>query len=172
MCGTTLSTGIEPSERDGITAAPSLPPALSRSPSRSKPLLAHSSSALELPLRPQLKFLHRSGQSFLLLRESGTLGRQNMTDGSRPEIDLSALPHSEVVSRTHAHVYWDQDQQRYMIIDDSRNGSYLNGVLMARGAPYPLNLDDELQIGQDQLICLTVDISHAEPHSIYLEKAS
>jgi FHA domain len=109
------------------------------------------------PVRPRLKFFHASEQSFVLLRESGVMGRQNLGSGARPDIDLSNLPNAGVVSRVHAHLYWDVHRQTYMIVDDSRNGSYLNDRLLARGAPHPLNQGDQLQLGQDRLICLQVE---------------
>ncbi len=109
--------------------------------------------------RPQLKFLHPSQQSFLLVRESGVIGRQNIANGTRPDIDLTGLPHAGVISRVHAHIYWDSDQRGYMIVDDSRNGSYLNDKLLARGAPHMLNQGDKLQLGQERLIYLQVELS-------------
>ncbi len=96
-----------------------------------------------------------------MLRESGAIGRQSLANGMRPEIDLTALPHAGIISRTHAHLYWDVVQQAYMIVDDSRNGSYLNDKLLPRGAPHSLNHGDTLQLGQDRLICLQVELTHA-----------
>jgi pSer/pThr/pTyr-binding forkhead associated (FHA) protein len=76
----------------------------------------------------------------------------------RPDIDLARLPHAGIISRTHAHLYWDIAQKAYMIVDDSRNGSYLNDKLLPRGAPHLLNNGDKLQFGQDGLICLQVEL--------------
>jgi pSer/pThr/pTyr-binding forkhead associated (FHA) protein len=121
---------------------------------------SQSSPGNNAQVRPQLKFLHPSGQSFILLREAGVIGRQNVANGTRPEIDLTGLPQSGVISRSHAHLYWDIEKQAYMIVDDSRNGSYLNGKLLSRGAPHALQKADELQLGQDRLIYLQVELSH------------
>ncbi|MGB7415918.1 MAG: FHA domain-containing protein [Thermosynechococcaceae cyanobacterium] len=108
--------------------------------------------------RPQLQLQHPSGPNFVLIRDSGVIGRQNLADGTRPEIDLTGLPHAGVISRTHAHLFWDEDRSTYMVVDDSRNGSYLNGELLPRGAPHPIHQGDELQLGQDRLICLRVEL--------------
>jgi hypothetical protein len=149
MCGTPLGEAVQShaTERFMPHAAQSFPPS-------SLP----SSESSKQP-RPQLRLLHSSGQSFLLLRGEGVIGRQTQANGTRPEIDLTGLPHASIISRSHAHLYWDKCQQAFMVIDDSRNGSYLNGKLLARGAPHPLQKGDELQLGQEQLICLQVELS-------------
>ncbi len=151
MCGTSLAQAVQPPAKVASAAhytqisAPS----------------SQVSSTTDNQKRPQLKLRHPSEQSFLLLRESGTIGRQSLSNGMRPEIDLTGLPHAGVISRTHAHLYWDLERQVYMIIDDSRNGSYLNDKLLPRGAPHSLSHGDRLQLGQDRLICLQVELSHA-----------
>lgn len=150
MCGTTLEQAGQSQAFAGSTTP------------HSQPFSPPSQITLESnghQHRPQLKLLHPSGQSFLLLRESGVIGRQNQGNGTRPEIDLTGLAHASIVSRSHAHLYWDERQQTYMVIDDSRNGSYVNGKLLARGAPHPLQKGDELQLGQEQLIRLQVELS-------------
>jgi hypothetical protein len=156
MCGTPLEQAVQATAMVGAVAhgfQPFTPP-------------SNASSELNGELRPHLKLLHTSGQSFLLIRESGVIGRQTQTNGIRPDIDLTGLPHAGVVSRAHAHLYWDSHQQTYMIIDDSRNGSYLNGRLLARGAPHSLQKGDELQLGQDRLICLQVELNHMMNQSL------
>lgn len=148
MCGTSLSQAVQPPNRVAPTAYHAQIP--TPSPQRS-PTINNQE-------RPQLKLHHASQQSFVLLRESGVIGRQNIANGMRPDIDLTGLPHAGIISRTHAHLYWDIAQKAYMIIDDSRNGSYLNDKLLPRGASCLLNNGDKLQFGQDGLICLQVEL--------------
>jgi pSer/pThr/pTyr-binding forkhead associated (FHA) protein len=150
MCGSPLGQTLQSPVRVASPAHYSQPSAT----------ISQPSSASSNQARPQLKFFHPSERSFLLMRESGVIGRQNLKNGMRPEIDLTNLPNAGVISRVHAHIYWDSEQRAYMIVDDSRNGSYLNGELLARGAPHPLNQGDKLQLGQDRLICLQVELSH------------
>lgn len=150
MCGTSLAQAVQPPARVA-SAAPYA------QPSTPSPQPSSTSNSQE---RPQLKLLHPSEQTFLLLRESGVIGRQSLGNGMRPEIDLTGLPHAGIISRTHAHLYWDLAQQAYMIVDDSRNGSYLNDKLLPRGTPYSLSHGDRLQLGQDRLICLQVELIH------------
>ena len=146
MCGTSLAQPVQA-------------PAMVAYAQTSTPL-PQSSSTSNSQKRPQLKLLHPSNQSFLLLRESGAIGRQSLANGMRPEIDLTGIPHAGIISRTHAHLYWDVAKKAYMIVDDSRNGSYLNDKLLSRGAPHSLSHGDKLQLGQDGLICLQVELIH------------
>jgi hypothetical protein len=148
MCGTSLEQAIS-APADMGTATGVAQPLIS-------PLISSKSNG---QIRPQLKLIHASGHSFLLIRESGVIGRQNQTNGTRPEIDLTSLPHSKIISRSHAFLYWDLEQQTYLIVDDSLNGSYLNDALLHRGSPHPLQQGDKLQLGQDKLICLQVELS-------------
>lgn len=148
MCGTSLAQAVQPPAR--VASASYHAQTLAPSP--------QFSSTSNNQERPQLKLLHPNKQSFVLLRESGIIGRQSLDNGMRPDIDLTGLPHAGIISRTHAHLYWDLAQQAYMIVDDSRNGSYLNDKLLARGAPHPLSHGDKLQLGQEQLICLQVEL--------------
>jgi hypothetical protein len=148
MCGTSLAQAVQPSSMVASTA---------HYAQSSTPSPQHSST-INHQERPRLKFHHPSQQNFVLFKESGVIGRQSITDGMRPDIDLARLPHAGIISRTHAHLYWDIAQKAYMIVDDSRNGSYLNDKLLPRGAPHLLNNGDKLQFGQDGLICLQVEL--------------
>ena len=148
MCGTSLAQAVQSSNKVASTAYHTQ--VFTSSPQRS--------STINNQERPQLKLHHPSQQSFVLLRDSGVIGRQSTANGMRPDIDLTGLPHAGVISRTHAHLYWDTAHEAYMIIDDSRNGSYINDKLLPRGAPHSLNNGDKLQFGQDGLICLQVEL--------------
>ena len=150
MCGTTLGQMVE------IT--PNTPAYLQSTPV-SQPLPASAATGAVSPGRLRLKFTHPSGQEFYLSSESGILGRRHPQKNSVPEIDLSGVPHEKIVSRSHARLYWDEQHQAYMIVDHSRNGSYLNGSLLIPGSCYPLSHGSELQLGQEKLICLQVQLS-------------
>ena len=148
MCGTSLAQAIQPPIR--VASTTHYAQTFTPSP--------QCSSTINNQERLHLRLHHSSQQSFVLLRESGVIGRQNIANGMRPDIDLTGLPHAGIISRTHAHLYWDIAQKVYMIVDDSRNGSYLNDKLLPRGAPHTLNNGDKLQFGQDGLICLQVEL--------------
>lgn len=142
MCGTPLGTVNE--SQDSSTSE-------DRSPLPQPPNLNSS--------RPQLKLSHSSGKDFYLPGESGIVGRRDRHGGKVPEIDLTEIPHARIVTRSHAHLYWDKSQRTYMIVDDSsRNGSYLNGQELTPGSPYPLRHEDELQLGQNHLVCFRVTL--------------
>ncbi|MBF2064590.1 MAG: FHA domain-containing protein [Calothrix sp. C42_A2020_038] len=104
-------------------------------------------------VRPVLKLIHMTtGREFRLSGEEGHIGRRSQIHGTVPEIDLVGIPHEGVVSRSHARVFWDWNQNTYMILDTSRNGSYLNGHLLAQGVNYRLSNGDYLQLGQEGLV--------------------
>ncbi len=146
MCGTPLGQAVQaPAEIGNSYSQPFSLPSQAPTERQDQP-------------RPQLQLHHPNGLSFVLIRDAGIIGRQNVANGTRPEIDLTGLPHSGVISRTHAHLFWDAEHNTYMVVDDSRNGSYLNGELLPRGAPHPVQKGDELQLGQDRLIYFWVDL--------------
>ena len=151
MCGTSLAQAVQPPAMVASTAYH----AQTFTPS------PQHSSTINSQKRPQLKLLHQSKKSFVLHKESGVIGRQSLGNNMRPDIDLTELPHAGILSRTHAHLYWDTAQKAYMIVDDSRNGSYLNNNLLPRGVPYSLTHSDILQLGQDRLICLQVEFIYS-----------
>ena len=141
MCGTSLKT-VNESQDSSMSEGQFLRP---------QPSKLNSS-------RPQLKLSHPSGRDFYLPGEAGIVGRRDRASENFPEIDLSGFPDEGIVSRSHARLYWDKSQHAYMIIDSSRNGSYLNGNLLTPGENYRLNHGDELQLGQNQMVLLKVSL--------------
>ncbi|GAA6616015.1 FHA domain-containing protein [Scytonema sp. NUACC26] len=112
------------------------------------------------PVLPVLKLVHTTGQEFYLRGEGGCIGRRSQIHGTVPEIDLVGIPDEGIVSRAHARVHWDWNQNSYTILDDnSRNGTYLNGNMLAPGVPYRLNHGDSLQLGQEGLVRFTVVVA-------------
>jgi hypothetical protein len=109
--------------------------------------------------RPVLRLIHSSGREFRFLGEDGYIGRRSQVSGRIPEIDLFGIPNEGVISRAHARIYWDGNQNTYMIMDNSRNGTYLNGNFLASGVPYRLNNGDLLQLGQNNLVAFTVSVN-------------
>lgn len=146
MCGTSLGTVGESQVSSTSTAQPSTPQSQAGQPPRAS------------SFRPRLKLSHPGGKDFYLSGEAGIVGRRDRASGKVPEIDLSGIPNEGVVSRSHAHLYWDKSQHAYMIVDSSRNGSYLNGNLLTPGSSYRLNHGDELQLGQNQLVRLKASL--------------
>lgn len=55
------------------------------------------------------------------------------------------------VSRQHAEILLEVDQDRAMVIDSSTNGTRLNGIRLGRGAPAPLKPGDRLTVGTTEL---------------------
>ena len=110
------------------------------------------------PKIPSLKLVHSSGREFYLGGEAGFIGRQSPSLPTTPEIDLTGIPHEDIISRHHARVNWDPAQSAYKIVDMSTNGILLNGNLLTSGVPYRLIDGDSLQLGQERLVSMNVVI--------------
>jgi len=109
---------------------------------------------------PVLRLIHCSGREFYLQGQEGYIGRQGQVSSTTPKIDLKGIPHEEIVSRTHARIYWNSSQKAYMLADNnSRNGTYLNGDRLRPGVNYRLNHGDSLQLGSSNRVCFTVAIT-------------
>lgn len=137
---------------------PAYPPAAAQSPPAYPPAVAPPTYPPPSSPRPVLRFMHSSGREFRFFGEDGYIGRRSQVSGKIPEIDLFGIPNESVVSRTHARIYWDGNQNAYMIMDSSRNGTYLNGNLLASGVPYRLSNGDLVQLGQNNLVNFTVSM--------------
>jgi hypothetical protein len=108
------------------------------------------------PKIPLLKLVHSSGREFYLSGEAGYIGRRSQSMPIPPEMDLTGIPHEDIISRHHARVCWDSTHDAYTIVDMSTNGILLNGNLLTSGVPYRLIDGDSLQLGQDNLVLLRV----------------
>lgn len=108
-------------------------------------------------VRPLLKLIHvTTGREFRFPGEEGIIGRRSQIHGTVPDIDLVGVPDEGVVSRSHARIFWDWNQSAYMILDTSRNGSFLNGNLLSQGVNHRLSNGDSLQLGQEGMVRFTV----------------
>ncbi len=68
-----------------------------------------------------------------------------------PEIDLSLFPDSDVVSRVHANLWFENGE--YNIVDvGSSNGTFLNDQLLEPRNRYSLKAGDRLDFGRDQKV--------------------
>jgi hypothetical protein len=172
MCGTRLG--------NVVLSAPASPPATPPSatplpkviepPSVSKPDATHYQPRVpsfqpeqpplppNAPKIPSLKLIHSSGREFYLPGEAGFIGRHSQSLPIVPEIDLTGIPHEDIISRQHARVNWDSIQGAYTIVDMSTNGILLNGNLLTQGVLYRLIDGDSLQLGQERLVSMTVVI--------------
>lgn len=167
-CSTPLGNIIPPAPNNPPTQQPpQQPPPPEQPPNQSAPdystqyqqrsYVAPTPQQYTPPPRlPVLKLIHSTGREFSLSGEVGSIGRRTQSMPTPPEIDLSGIPQEGIVSRRHARVFWDWQQNTYMIVDTSVNGIYLNGNLLNSGVSYRLSNGDLLQLGQDNLIVFKV----------------
>lgn len=109
---------------------------------------------------PTLKLIHTSGQEFLVIAgQKAYIGRRGGQKKPYPEIDLTDIPYSERVSRPHAHIFWDEQANHYMIVDNqSTNGTIINGEFLKPWLPYRLDDGSTLELGKEHCIKFTVQI--------------
>ena len=154
FCGSPLNSGSQALESQ--TSANPKPVNTTISSNEQAPL-----SPAPRPRKPVLKLIHiPSGREFYFSEEDGYIGRKGQNNKTTLAIDVTGIPHEGIVSRIHARIYWDWSQDSYMIVDNnSRNGTFLNGMPLERGVNYRLNQGNSLQLGQDNLVSFTVSIS-------------
>ena len=121
-----------------------------------------------LNYQPGLIIIHSSGKRFTIheANESADrasnkvyLGRRGGRISSQPEIDLTDIPNSQRISRSHAYIFWNSDLNSYVLVDDnSTNTTSLNGQVLKPEEPYPLNDGDLLEFGKEHLIQFTVEL--------------
>ncbi|HEY9633177.1 MAG TPA: FHA domain-containing protein [Coleofasciculaceae cyanobacterium] len=69
----------------------------------------------------------------------------------QPNIDVSKLPNSDVVSRVHATIYIEGNT--YFIEDlGSVNGTYLNQNSLIPRTRYSINIGDRIDLGKDNQV--------------------
>ncbi len=179
MCGTALGNVVRSGPPGAPNASPPVPtpyqpaqpvqqpapPAYSQ-PAYQQPAQAYPPAAAQ-PVRsnpnqgrPALKLVHTTlGHEYPVHGEESFIGRRGGTVKPAPEIDLTGIPNDQVISRPHAHIYWDATYATYTIIDSSRNGTFINGQPLDSGVPYQLVHGDLLQLGKENLVQFSVSIS-------------
>jgi pSer/pThr/pTyr-binding forkhead associated (FHA) protein len=74
-----------------------------------------------------------------------SIGKSN--DKFLPDIDVSVLPNTDIVSRMHAEI--NVIENNYYIQDlSSSNGTFINDTKLESKTPYKLNLGDKIDLGQ------------------------
>ncbi len=109
------------------------PVATQLQPAQHHLLHLQTSTILEIP--PHLSVVH--------------LGKPNET--IKPDLDVSGLPCSEVVSRIHANIR--VEAENYYIEDiGSANGTYINHNVLAKGNRHLLRSGDRISLGKGDLV--------------------
>lgn len=79
-----------------------------------------------------------------------------------PDVDLSAFPHSENVSRMHADILIEGND--YFIEDShSGNGTYLNQIKLMPGRRYRLATGDRIDLGKENKLTFLFRLSEKAP---------
>lgn len=83
-----------------------------------------------------------------------------------PEVNVSGLPDTDIVSRQHAEIHRSGDS--YYIVDNgSVNGTYLNDELLAPKQRYLLKLGDTISLGKENKVAFVLQHKLQAPSSSY-----
>ncbi|PMB24879.1 FHA domain-containing protein [Fischerella thermalis] len=99
-----------------------------------------------------LELFHvQTSTSFAIPTQSAVIRIGKPNEKINPDIDVSALPDADIVSRLHAEIQIEGN--KYYIEDlGSSNGTYLNNTKLEPGTRYPLNLGDKINLAQEEKV--------------------
>ncbi|PLZ98197.1 phosphopeptide-binding protein [Fischerella thermalis CCMEE 5268] len=99
-----------------------------------------------------LELFHvQSSTSFAIPTNSAVIRIGKPNEKINPDIDVSALPDADIVSRLHAEIQIEGNN--YYIEDlGSSNGTYLNNTKLEPGTRYALNLGDKINLAQEEKV--------------------
>ncbi len=105
-----------------------------------------------------------SGAVFPLVdTKETTVGRMDPVTGIHPDVDLSQVDTKRSTSRRHARIKREEDGS-FVVIEDvgTMNGTFVNGVRLSAGRPFPVKPGDSIVFGTVQCR-LEVEEPEAEP---------
>lgn len=120
------------------------------------PVKAKSETDGDLEIDPHLptaaRLQHETSEKYLALATDIFVWRVGKPHhGAHPDLDISAFPQAEIVSRSHALIRYHRGQ--YYIEDmNSSNGTYVNNQLLVPGRHYPLHHNDCIALGKGDLV--------------------
>jgi pSer/pThr/pTyr-binding forkhead associated (FHA) protein len=113
-----------------------------------------SSSELDLEL-----FHIQSSSRFKLFGNQGIIQIGKQGEEIPSNIDVTHLPHSDIVSRIHAQIKIEEDNY-YLVDPGSTNGTYLNHLKLEIGERYPLKLGDIISLGKEEKVSFIFQNHH------------
>ncbi len=93
-----------------------------------------------------------SGTAFPLAEcKETTVGRIDPVTGIHPDVDLTAVDTKRSISRRHARVRREEDGS-FSVVEDvaAMNGTFVNGVRLNAGRPFPIKSGDVVVFGTTQ----------------------
>ena len=93
-----------------------------------------------------------TGTAFPLAdKKDTTIGRMDPVTGIHPDVDLSPVDNKRSISRRHARLRREDDGGLVLIEDvGTMNGTFVNGVRVSAGRPFPVKPGDSLVFGTIQ----------------------
>ncbi|WP_017655825.1 FHA domain-containing protein [Fortiea contorta] len=116
-----------------------------------------------------LELFHvQTGNSFELPATFQVIHIGKPNEETPPDIDVSALPNADVVSRVHAQIR--VDGSNYFIEDwGSSNGTFLNDTKLEAITPYQLKLGDKIDLGQGSQVSFIFQYKQHRPENMLVK---
>jgi pSer/pThr/pTyr-binding forkhead associated (FHA) protein len=114
--------------------------------------------------KPDLELFHiQSNARFKLSSNQGIIQIGKQGEEIPSNIDVTHLPHSDIVSRIHAQIKIEEDNY-YLVDPGSTNGTYLNHLQLELGKRYLLKLGDIISLGKEEKVSFIFQ-NHQNPES-------
>ena len=117
-------------------------------------------TTLELPELPTAVLIDReTGEKFVIPSEETTAYIGRLNDEFPVQIDLSAIPNADLISRVHAAIHLENEVY-YLEDAGSANGTWLNDTELQSGTRFrkQLNPGDTIAFGRSQTVKFTFDL--------------
>lgn len=108
-------------------------------------------------VRPRLR--HVQTNSVLTIPDVSIVHIGKPNDTVTTEIDLSIYPDGDVVSRLHANLWTENNQDYYLLDVGSSNGTFVNGQQLVPKQKISLKNGDRLDFGREQKVSLIFEMS-------------
>ena len=117
-------------------------------------------TTLELPELPTAVLIDQeTGEKFILPSEEKTAYIGRLNEEFPIQVDLSAIPNADLISRVHAAIHLENEVY-YLEDAGSANGTWLNGTELQSGTRFrqQLNPGDTIAFGRNQTVKFTFDL--------------
>jgi hypothetical protein len=100
----------------------------------------------------------------IAIKQDGLLGRYSVLNAAQPILDLTPYgAFQKGISRTHANLHRDANDQLTIEDLDSANGTYVNGIRLEPHKPHPLASGDWIALGR---LGIEIYLENTPPQSI------
>lgn len=150
------SSASAPSEPAASSLTPSSPESAPPTPAPPTPTPTVAATTIQAP---SATLRHVQTQTSIAVPSQLSvvrIGKPN--DHTPPDIDVSGLPESEIVSRVHANLLLEDDVY-YLEDMGSSNGTYINGLPLPSGNRHRLHAGDRIALGKGDKVSFIFEVA-------------